>query len=203
MTTTEYIYKDSAGVAVGTITRIDNKDGTKTFRASAGFPNPRPLYNLDKLSARPEAPTMIVEGEKAADAAAELLPDFVVTTSPFGAKSAGKADWSLVEDRDVTIWPDNDVLRLVPHARLVDVGGLPEGWDLADDAPEGADIAELLAQASKPRAKAKRSKKDDLKKSAEDAKRARDAAIAKIRALCSKTVDNGCQLAFEPNGRLH
>ena len=31
MTTTEYIYKDSAGVAVGTITRIDNKDGTKTF----------------------------------------------------------------------------------------------------------------------------------------------------------------------------
>ena len=37
---------------------------------------------------------MIVEGEKAADAAAELLPDFVVTTSPFGAKSAGKADWS-------------------------------------------------------------------------------------------------------------
>ena len=70
--TTEYIYKDSAGVAVGTITRIDNKDGTKTFRASAGFPNPRPLYNLDKLSARPEAPTMIVEGEKAADAAANL-----------------------------------------------------------------------------------------------------------------------------------
>ena len=201
MTTTEYIYKDSAGVAVGTITRIDNKDGTKTFRASAGFPNPRPLYNLDKLSARPEAPIMIVEGEKAADAAAELLPDFVVTTSPFGAKSAGKADWSPVEGRDVTIWPDNDeagagyardVLRLVPHARLVDVGGLPEGWDLADDAPEGADIAELLAQASKPRAKAKRSKKDDLKKSAEDAKRARDAAIAKIRALCSKTVDNGC-----------
>ena len=108
MTTTEYIYKDSAGVAVGTITRIDNKDGTKTFRASAGFPNPRPLYNLDKLSARPEAPTMIVEGEKATDAAAELLPDFVVTTSPFGAKSAGKADWSPVEGRDVTIWPDND-----------------------------------------------------------------------------------------------
>ena len=74
---------------------------------------------------------MIVEGEKAADAAAELLPDFVVTTSPFGAKSAGKADWSPVEGRDVTIWPDNDeagagyardVLRLVPHARLVDVG---------------------------------------------------------------------------------
>ena len=56
MTTTEYIYKDNAGVAVGTITRIDNKDGTKTFRASAGFPNPRPLYGLDLLAARPGPP---------------------------------------------------------------------------------------------------------------------------------------------------
>ena len=89
----------------------------------------------------------MVEGEKTADAAAELLPDFVVVTSPFGAKSAGKADWCALEGRDVIIWPDNDeagagyardVLRLVPHARLVDVAdGLPEGWDLADELPAG------------------------------------------------------------------
>ena len=45
MMTTEYVYKDSAGVVLGTITRMDN--GTaKTFRASKGFPNPRPLYGL-------------------------------------------------------------------------------------------------------------------------------------------------------------
>ena len=65
-------------------------------------------------------------------------------------------------------------MRLVPHAKLVDLGGLPEGWDLADDAPDGVDIAKRLAEAKtpkgvksgngkqKPGAKAKRSKKDDL-----------------------------------------
>ena len=42
MTTTEYVYKDSAGAILGVITRIDNKDGTKTFRASAGFPTRAP-----------------------------------------------------------------------------------------------------------------------------------------------------------------
>ena len=51
---------------------------------------------------------LVVEGEKTADAAAELLPDFVVVTSSFGAKSAGKAAWGPLEDREVTIWPDHD-----------------------------------------------------------------------------------------------
>ena len=48
-----------------------------------------------------------------------------------------------------------------------------------------------MAEAPKAKAKKKPSKAD-LRKSAEDAKRARDAAIAKIRAVCSKTVDLGC-----------
>ena len=52
-----------------------NKDGTKTFRASAGFPNPRPLYNLASPCPAPRAPVLVVEGEKAADAAAEIFPD--------------------------------------------------------------------------------------------------------------------------------
>ena len=108
MTRTEYIYRDSAGVAIGTITRIDLDDGTKTFRASAGFPNPRPLYGLDLLAAEPDAAVLVVEGEKAADAAAELVPDLVVVTSPFGAKAATKADWSALDGRTVVIWPDND-----------------------------------------------------------------------------------------------
>ena len=142
-----------------------------------------------------------------------LFPTYVVVTSPFGAKSADKADWGPLEGREVTIWPDHDeagaayaksVMRLVPHAKLVDLGGLPEGWDLADDAPDGVDIAKRLAEAKTPKgvksgngkqrpgAKAKRSKKDDLRRSAEDAKRERDALLAKVRALRSKTVDAGC-----------
>ena len=53
-----------------------------------GLPKPRPLYGLDRLAARPAAPVILCEGEKAADAAAALLPDHVAMTSPGGSKAA-------------------------------------------------------------------------------------------------------------------
>ena len=49
----------------------------------------------------------------------------------------------------------------------------------------------LLLLAEAPKVKAKKPSKDDLKKTAEEAKRERDGIIAKIRALISKTVANG------------
>ena len=155
----------------GTITRIDYEDGTKTFRASAGFPKPSPLYNLDELDARPGAPVIIVEGEKAADAAKQLFPDYVVVTSPFGAKSAARTDWSplLVGRPRVILWRDaddagikyaEDVLRHVPDACLVAMNGkFPEGWDLADDVPDGVDLEELLTTASPAASQAKKQAK--------------------------------------------
>ena len=189
----------------GTITRIDYADGTKTFRASAGFPKPSPLYNLDELEARPGVTAIVVEGEKAADAAKKLFPDYVVVTSAFGAKSAGRTDWSpLLAGRRVILWRDadaagikyaEDVLRLVPDACLVSVNGkFPEGWDLADDVPAGVDLEDLLTTAAPAasQAKSKKNGKAGLHKSAEEAKRERDALFAKIRALRNKTVTNGC-----------
>ena len=59
-----------------------------------GFAEPRPLYGLDRLAARPDAPVLVVEGEKAADAAGKRFKDHVVITSPGGSKAARKADWS-------------------------------------------------------------------------------------------------------------
>ena len=41
-------------------------------------------------------------------AAARLLPDHVIVTSPNGAKSANKADWSPLAGRAAIIWPDAD-----------------------------------------------------------------------------------------------
>lgn len=64
-----------------------------------GPPSPRPLFNLDQLAARPDAPVLVVEGEKAAvgldgfGGTAALLPGSVVTTSMGGAKAARKTDW--------------------------------------------------------------------------------------------------------------
>ena len=61
---------------------------------------------------------VVCEGEKAADAATGLLPGFVVVTSPNGSKSAGKADWSPLRGRAVTVWPDADAAGL-EYARQV------------------------------------------------------------------------------------
>jgi hypothetical protein len=44
------------------------------------------------LAERPNAPVIITEGGKAADAAGKLLPGQVAVTSPNGSKSLSKAD---------------------------------------------------------------------------------------------------------------
>lgn len=196
--TVTYIYNDANGSYLGTITRNIDDKGKKTFRASKGFPDPRPLYGLARLAQRPDAPVLVVEGEKVADAAGKIFPDHVCTTSPFGSPNADKADWSPLHGRSVTVWPDNDapgakyatdVARLVPGAKVVPVPtSFPDKWDLADELPEGITLEALgalllLAEAPKPKKQAK--PKPDLKTSAEEAKRERDDMLRKIKALLS------------------
>ena len=101
------------------------------------------LYNLDRL-VNTSGPVVVCEGEKAADAADQLLPGFTATTSRNGADSASKADWTPLLSRDVLIWPDNDepgihyanaVKEIIPHARILDLsqfGAISKGWDAAD-----------------------------------------------------------------------
>ncbi len=69
------------------------------------FQNAVPLYRLHELSARKNAPVLVVEGETCADALAGL--GLLATTSG-AADSAGKADWSILAERTATIWPDHD-----------------------------------------------------------------------------------------------
>jgi putative DNA primase/helicase len=107
---------------------------------------PRPLLNLDQLRTR-TGTVLVVEGEKAADAAAKLYPKAVVTTWPSGCKAIDKADWSPLIGRNVILWPDADAVgqqamnRLVQRLLRLPVDrvqivtppcGVPEGWDLAD-----------------------------------------------------------------------
>jgi len=110
-------------------------------------PAPRPLYNLESLSQRPDAPVLIVEGEKTADAAAKLFPSAVAITWPSGCKAINKADWSQLIGRNCTLWPDADAPGIQAmdklSAKLKQLGAaqvrivtpppdVPEGWDLAD-----------------------------------------------------------------------
>jgi len=120
-----YPYKDIAGVIIGYIVRWDiktvsgsNKKETRpyiyNFEAKrweskffgGGLPSSRPLYNLTELTERSNIPVIIVEGEKTAEAAKSLFPDFVVTTSSGGANQATKTDWQHLRDRDIIFCPD-------------------------------------------------------------------------------------------------
>lgn len=71
---------------------------------------PRPLYNLPSLAelANKGGETILVEGEKAADAAVKLFPDHPVLTWQGGAQAVAKADFSPLAGREVWIWPDYD-----------------------------------------------------------------------------------------------
>ena len=171
-----WCYRDAGGAPLFYIARFDRPDGEKEVlplswcRSTDGAeawrfrapPAPRPLYGLDRLAARATDPVLIVEGEKAADAAAGLFPDHVATTSQGGSKASAKTDWSPLAGRDVVIWGDHDQAGRVyadqaaqlafaagaASIRVVAVpAGFPKGWDLADEAPAGADLAALLADA--------------------------------------------------------
>ncbi len=125
-----------------------------------GMTAPRPLFGLDILAQNPTLPVLVVEGEKTAVAAQALLPDYVVTTSPGGAKAPAKASWGYLKDRTVTVWPDNheegvdyavSVSKLALDAgaksfAIVDVpSDFPDKWDLADPLPKSRNIDDIRA----------------------------------------------------------
>jgi putative DNA primase/helicase len=138
------------------VVRKDKPDGGKdilplTWDGSAwkwkAPPAPRPLYGKRQLALKPDAPVLVVEGEKTADAAALLYPSAVVITWPSGCKAIDKADWSPLAGRRCVLWPDADAVGREAMAklaiRLLKVGAtqvrivhppadVPEGWDLAD-----------------------------------------------------------------------
>jgi putative DNA primase/helicase len=114
-------YKNAEGQTLFYVNRFDTSKG-KTFLPltfgvdSSGFKSwrnkaplaPRPAYGLDRLAARPDSPVIFTEGEKAADAAGRLFPDFVAVTTMNGAKSPEKTDFKPFTGRKVYIAPDND-----------------------------------------------------------------------------------------------
>lgn len=80
------------------------KEGTYRL-GEPQYENGKPLYRLHDLAARRNDAVLVAEGELCADKLAKL--GLLATTSG-AADSAGKADWSPLAGRIVTIWPDND-----------------------------------------------------------------------------------------------
>lgn len=123
-----WIYRDAQGHPVMALYRFDlgpdedgkpkkvfapltwckRSDGQTTQWRWQGLPEPRPLLRLDEMAQRADAPVVLCEGEKAADAAAELMPEYVATCWSNGSNSWHKADLLPLKGRSVLLWPDND-----------------------------------------------------------------------------------------------
>lgn len=121
-----WTYRDGDGHVLGYVYRFRTSDGGKEVLPLVwarhtrngreewrwmSWAEPRPLYGLDRLAARPEGAVLLVEGEKCADAAALELPDLVVVSWPGGGKATGKIDWRPLHGRKVIQWPDCDAQR--------------------------------------------------------------------------------------------
>jgi hypothetical protein len=177
-----WLYRDADGAALGYVHRFEREDGGKEFRPCAlwrntktdalvwrwqAWPEPRPLYGRDRLADRPDAPVLLPEGEKSADAAARLLPEYVCIASPNGSRAAGKADWSPLAGRHIVIWPDADepgAKYASEAAECINAAGaasvalvtlpadLPDGWDLANAEEEGwvASKISLMIRSASP-----------------------------------------------------
>ena len=71
---------DKPDKAILPVCYCDLGDGRRAWR-SVGMPTPRPLYRLPDILARPDARLLVVEGEKAADAAAKLFEGLYFTNN--------------------------------------------------------------------------------------------------------------------------
>lgn len=135
-----------------------------------GPDSPSTLYRLNHLDKT--RTTIVVEGEKAADALALIMPDVNVVCWWGGANNASKADWTPLAGMQVELWPDadepgvkvmNDIAGILAklgcsvlvYSDIINAlarhGVTQKGFDAADAMVLGWDIdkiAEVLADAA-------------------------------------------------------
>jgi uncharacterized protein (DUF927 family) len=174
-----YRYTSAAGALAFVVDRVEKGDGTKEFkqvslwRSQSGALkwrfkaplHPRPLYGLQDLTTRNNAPVMVCEGEKATEAARELFPAFVVVCWPGGGNAVGYADFSPLAGRDVTLWHDlDDVGREAMGKVAARLQGLekpptalyqvrPEFFGLSEKGDDAADVKGWNAERCKTECK--------------------------------------------------
>lgn len=151
--TKSWVYLSKEGRPVLYVARYDPKGRKKTYKPwrfngtsweCKNIENDRPLYNLPAVI---KAKTVVLcEGEKAADACQEIFcDDAVCTTWPGGAQAIDKADFSVIKDKNVIIWPDADkagikageklvkiLLPLCKSVKVVDISEFPDKYDAYD-----------------------------------------------------------------------
>ena len=149
--------------------KIDNSSKWQSW----AMPEPRTIYNLQRLNSAKQTSVIVCEGEKTADAYIKknLLP---VTTWSGGAKAVLKNDWDpLLDFQTIILFPDNDnegfnaMHKLAKHLHedckvaleniriVLYPDEFPKKWDMADSIPENTDTdAHRLATGALPYAEA-------------------------------------------------
>lgn len=144
--------------------RHDRRDGSKSVYpvcfTSKGWQkiwpsNLRPLYLLPGIKKQKDLPVVIVEGEKAADAAAKLFyKKYAVTTWSGGSAAVSKTDWTPLKNRNVIVCPDNDEPGKKAAEKIVEtlkkIGAATVAFFTPpDDWPKGADWADFTGEKQK------------------------------------------------------
>ena len=159
-------YLNKEGGLLGYVVRFSNNKDYHTYQYctdkkwhAQGFEKPRPLYNMQNW--KRDTQIVVVEGEKAADAATKLCPWGIVVTWPGGSNAVKMADWKAIGRAPVIIWRDADEAGLRAETELCKIlkaqgckvktlgaefyAGKPKGWDAADALDEGyTDVVELF-----------------------------------------------------------
>lgn len=169
--TGQYCYRNYEGRILGYVIRFEkekekmtlpvtycvNEKGDKSWWWK-GFPVSRLPYGAELLKDSTNI-ILIVEGEKKCEAARSLFPYMTVISWVAGTGSVHLTDWSALKGREIILWPDNDdpglkcmeKLKMIlgkAEASSVRVVSLPvdtpQGWDLADEFPDGWDKVYLI-----------------------------------------------------------
>lgn len=169
-----WAYRDGTGAVLYFIARYDGPERKQfipwSWRSDGkwvnkAWPEPRPLYGLELLAAHPERAVMVVEGEKAADAARSIAGHvYNVVTWQGGSLAWKKTDLTPLYGKKILLWPDADEpgveamyrvgMFLVEHCvEIKQINPAPEqgGWDAADALAAGMDWQKFKAWAG-PRA---------------------------------------------------
>lgn len=73
-----------------------------------GFNTPKPIYGIQNLKAKPDAPILFVEGEKTCDFVRERCHNSVALSCTGGTNNTDKTDFSSIKGKTVYLIPDND-----------------------------------------------------------------------------------------------
>ena len=116
-----FVYRDALGTPVIYVKRIDQRDGSKTFRQWGRGPEgkgwvpslqntkkPWPLFRLNEWVCDEDETVFVHEGEKAVMAAVNAKLSGVHTTTLGGSQNPKQSELMPLYDRDVVIVPDND-----------------------------------------------------------------------------------------------